>query len=411
MIQKLFRWQVAYLSMVILLSISELAAWSSPADLSGLSTNDLPISAVDASGNGIVVWLNGSSSSSKIKAATYISGVWSSPIDLTGTGSYGSPSVQVDSAGNAVAVWEHFNNGLHEIQAVSIPFNGSPGSVATLSFAGDNRTPSIILDNSGNGFAVWNDRTNDKIMAAKLVLYNVWVAPLTLATNGGLFIPGGSMSGSGHAITFWFNSGSDTAQSGTYVSSSWNADGAIDTTTSPVWDEITTAIDPSGNAIAVWVDDTNFRVIASHRNFGGSWGSSAIVSDDIFSTCHSVKMDSSGNAVAVWINNDQNIVEAASYVSGSWQSPVVISQGVGNQSAFVAVSSSGNATAIYQNLEGGIIDVVAHPFGGSWGSPVQISGNDGYSFNPYISGNSSGNSIAVWVNSDGTNSVIQASVN
>lgn len=411
MIQNLrnIAWKSAFLSLMI--ASADLLAWSSPADLSSAGANDNPISAMDASGNGLVVWLSGTSPNITIKAATYISGIWSSPIDLAGPDSYGFPALQVDAAGNAMVVWEHFSDGAHEVQAVNIPFNSSPGSILTLSFSGDNRHPSIVLDDSGNGFSIWEDRTTDQIFAAQLHNYNTWTAPVVVSQGGGLFIPDGSMSTTGHAISYWYCTGTCTGKTSTFTNGSWVDDGSIDHTYCPIWDQIVIDVDPNGNALAVWIEDQNSEVVSSYRPVGQSWGAAVTVSDDIFNSFHSVKMDPSGNGVAAWINNDQNIVQAASFVSGTWQSPVVISDQIGNQTAFITVADDGDATTIYQDLNGGVIKIVELPFGGSWSTPLQISDNIGYSFNPYISGNGNGNSIAVWVNSDGTDNIIQVSVN
>lgn len=410
--QTFFNWKAIILSLFLCFINSDLLAWTSPTPITSTGNNSLPATAIDATGNGIAVWLNGTFPSTKVQAATYITGTWSAPFDLTVTAdAYYNPSVTVDTNGNAIVVWEKYTAGDNQIQAVRIPFNNSPESIVTLSFVGDNRRPSVILDSSGNGFAIWEDRDTDKICASRYNTLTSWAAPVTVAQTGGLFAPRITVNPAGTAIAYWFNTGSAQGKSSLFSLGSWASIGAIDTTTTPQLDSISLTIDADGNAVAVWVEDQNAQLYSASRPDAGSWGTSQVISDDNPNAYQSLGVDTSGNAVAAWVNYDLNVVEAASYISGAWQTPVIVSSGVGNQEVNVTIDALGKATVIYQSWDGGTIQEVNLPFGGVWSAPTQVSGNSGYSFSPTVKTNSAGNSIALWVNTDGTDSNIHASIN
>ena len=67
------------------------------------------------------------------------------------------------------------------------------------------------------------------------------------------------------------------------------------------------AVDPSGNAVAVWTrnDGTNGRIQAAYRPAGGSFGTPATISDPggDASAPH-VSMDNSGRAAIAWARDD-----------------------------------------------------------------------------------------------------------
>jgi hypothetical protein len=67
------------------------------------------------------------------------------------------------------------------------------------------------------------------------------------------------------------------------------------------------AIDPSGNAIAVWAEDNGLRSnIWSNRVDGTSWGTAVLIESDDSGAADKpqVVMDASGKAIAVWSQSD-----------------------------------------------------------------------------------------------------------
>lgn len=125
----------------------------------------------------------------------------------------------------------------------------------------DGFEPQVVVDASGNVIAVWtrSDGTNLRIQSATRTASGPWSAAQTLSDPGN------------HA-------------------------------SSPQ-----IAIDPSGNAVAVWTrsDGTNGRIQAAYRPAGGSFGTPATISDSgQDASAPDVSMDNSGRAVIVWARYD-----------------------------------------------------------------------------------------------------------
>ncbi len=127
--------------------------------------------------------------------------------------------------------------------------------------------------------------------------------------------------------------------------------------------------DNDGNAIAVGVGadaggDATFR--SMFRPFGGQWSTLGPVSGAGDSDVRSphVAVDPHGNAVAVWSAYSQ---DAAKYVvrassrptGGAWSNPVALSDGgVFDGGQEIAIDAQGNATAIWTEIVPGTGPVV-----------------------------------------------------
>ncbi len=104
-----------------------------------------------------------------------------------------------------------------------------------------------------------------------------------------------------------------------------------------------------------------------------------------------IAIDSSGNALAIWIENN-GLKSRKKSVNGNWSSQTDILSNSGASSPKLVVDPSGNATAIW--VENGIVNVSSMPFNGSWSNPVCLSGAGALS--PQISVDSQGNIATVW---------------
>ena len=128
-----------------------------------------------------------------------------------------------------------------------------------------------------------------------------------------------------------------------------------------------------------------------------------------------VALDPQGNAVAVWerFNGTNFIVQGAvrPAASGVWQTPLDLS--VAGQSAElpkVALDPQGNAVAVWQRFNGTdeIIQGAVRPAGsGVWQAPIDLSVAGQDAFEPQVTVDPQGNAVAVWERSNGTNEIIQ----
>jgi hypothetical protein len=176
------------------------------------------------------------------------------------------------------------------------------------------------------------------------------------------------------------------------------------------------AVDPHGNAVAVWSaynqDATKNVVRASNRPAGGAWSDPVMLSDaGVFDGGQEVAIDTQGNATAIWTEiggGTGPVVRSASRPSGGdWSEPVDLSEGTVNSSPRLAVDPQGTVTAVWlgtaPHISGtGVVTVVrskSRPAGGPWSADaVALSSDDGTASAaaPQVAVDAQGNATAVW---------------
>ena len=281
------------------------------------------------------------------------------------------PSLAVDEAGNAYAVWMDRRNGrLHDIFVDYRPAGGDWGSEVMVS---DNTTvgfgPTIAVDGQGNAHVLW---------ASGLHLYSV-------------FLPAGG---------------------------NWNPE---DITIERVTDAdaaplpyTSLAVDPEGNAYAIWYDrrsPTGGDVFFDFRPAGGTWGTDTFVSD-VPGTASprgtggakrlALTVDQRGNAYAVWgdiRNGDREIFFAHRPSGGSWSANEPTPGPMG-ENPDIAVDGSGNAHVVWAGVDTdfNIYANIRSP-DGTWSTPIKINDDTGLAHQntPVIAVDDQGNAYAVWL--------------
>src|SRR5581483_1463191 len=164
------------------------------------------------------------------------------------------------------------------------------------------------------------------------------------------------------------------------------------------------AVDPNGNAVAVWVRTPNLgtaTVGSATMLFGASWNTIPVTQG----TSPSVAVDASGNAVLVYLSNPNQFIQAETLAFGgnSWN---FVTTGLplttNNSSPHVAVDPAGNAVAVWLDSTG-VLKAATLAFGANFwnvittGLPI-TTGNT----SPQIGVDSSGNAVLVWLDSTGT---------
>ena len=235
----------------------------------GMDQDYLPCIAVDASGNAYVVWedFRGGVSGDIYFSHRPAGGSWGANVrvdDDAGTALQGYPSIAVDGGGNGYAVWQDHRNGRRDIYFSYRPAEGSSGAnVRVNDDAGPawQAHPSITVDGGGNAYAVWKERRNGD---------------------------------------------SDIYSSYRPVGGSWSASTRLNDDVGFA-DQMrpSLAMDPMGNAYAVWQDGRNGNndIYFSYHSVGGSWGANIRVDDDAGTSEQenpSITVGLSGNAYAVW---------------------------------------------------------------------------------------------------------------
>jgi PKD domain-containing protein len=177
------------------------------------------------------------------------------------------------------------------------------------------------------------------------------------------------------------------------------------------------AVDPAGDAIAVWTrfDGIHTIVQAAVRQAGGSWvpsGDLSVAGRDAEEP--DVAIDAAGNAVAVWRrhNGSKYIVQSATRpAGGAWQGPVDLSAaGETAKEPRVAVDAAGDAVAVWTRFDGldFVVQAAARPAGGAWQGPLDLSAAGQNAEEPRVAIASAANAVALWSRYDGSRFVVQS---
>lgn len=377
---------------------------------------------------GVLVAFLGMTSSAPAFAAF---GEWSTPVNLSEAGSgSGGPQIAIDGSGNAVAIWRRYD-GNNDIAQSSWSDDGGASWSASVSLSepGEGASnPRIVIDESGVAHAMWNryDGNDGRVQYTRTIDGGVtWSAPVNLSTSGGSAQrPHIAVDGSGNLIAVWVrdDGNNDIAQASRSTNSgvSWSTPVDLSLTGENAGSP-RVAADGSGNIVAVWTrsDGSNQRIQASRSTNGGaSWSTPAYLSESGVASEHPrVAIDDLGNAIAVWAYDPyaEVRVQASKLAVGSasWSAPVNVSA-AGNSAATpqVAIDGSGTAVAVwrYYGVDGTMIQSSRLASGGaSWSVPAQLSVYPGSSDNPQVAASGSGNAVAVWQQSNGSNPIIRFS--
>jgi hypothetical protein len=180
------------------------------------------------------------------------------------------------------------------------------------------------------------------------------------------------------------------------------------------------AVDPNGNAVAVWIEEVPVPP-ASHKNEiwanryapDDGWGTATRLDTDEAgdgSGPHvDVAVDPAGNAVAVWHQSDgirENIWASRSTLGDDWSVPQLIERDNAGHAGDprVAMDSGGDAIAVWHQSDGTRANIWANRYSSSngWGNARLIERNDqGEARLPDVAMDPGGNATVVWHQSDG----------
>ena len=417
-----------------------------------IETNDAgsagaPQVAVDPNGDATAVWQQSDGIMTNIWSNRYTpSGGWGTAelIETNDAGSAGAPQVAVNPNGDATAVWQQSDGVRVNIWANRYTPSGGWGVAELIETddTGDAQAPQVAVDPDGNATAVWNqsDGTVTNIWANRYTPGGGWGAAEPIETNdvGFPLAPQVGMDDNGNAVAVWTRkvfvlAGSVRQRRDIWANrytpgGGWGTAELIDTidATSPntvvLSGEAALAVDPNGNAIAVWVEPdgvaSNHSVWSNRYTPAGGWGVAELAeNNDTEARIPDVAMDPNGDAVAVWqtgrFASSFKTIWANRYTAGEgWGVDERIEAhdfggGVGGIQPQVAVDFNGNATAVWTYVDRTPVLKVTvwsnrYTPGGGWGTPVPIETEDvGLGPNPQVAVDPDGNATAVWQQSDG----------
>jgi hypothetical protein len=392
--------------------------------------------AVDPSGNAIAVWSQsdgGLYGRYNIWANRYTpAGGWGAAelieTDSANTSNAEQPVVAIDPNGNALAVWRQIYRGAFQIWSNRYTPTGGWGTAALIGpVAAEALGPQVAVDANGNALAVWHQKDiasldgRSSIWANRYTPTGGWGTAELIETDdrghaGGAQV---AIDANGNALAVWAQS--DRAPSGrSYVwynrytpSGGWGTAARI--VAAGDAGAVRMAMDPDGNAVAVWrqYDGVRSNLWASRYNPLGGWGTAEpIEARDEPAQVASVAMDPDGNALVVWQQGEStpsnllNIwANRFSPLSG-WAGAELITMNDAGQAGRpdLAIDQNGSALAVWGQRDSGRSDIWANRYtpASGWGTAELIEANDvGDAFAPQVAIDPSGNAVSAWMQWDG----------
>jgi hypothetical protein len=284
--------------------------------------------------------------------------------------------------------------------------------------------PAIAVDSAGNAYAVWTDRRNGiaDIYFSYCPAVGDWSVNIPVDGNSftlGQYHPDIAVDGSGNAYAIWVNYlGYQEEIDFAFrpVGGNWSASVQVtDTNVGNYPDQPAIAVDNSGNAYAVWMDERNGDedIFFAYRPAGGVWGANILVNDDFVGgeqAMPDIAVDSNRNAYALWADYRDgyppDIYFSYRPVHGNWSTNIIVNDDNNNfwqHYPTISVDASGNAYAVWVDDRDGDIDsdqtdiyFSYRPSSGSWGENIRVNDFTGDATQPDIGVDNEGNVYVVW---------------
>ncbi len=337
-----------------------------------------PTVAWDPNGDAIAVWSQHHDAGGEIWSGRYTPGVgWAAPERVeSGYARYKSQrALVVDGAGNAVAVWSQGESRHYGLWANRYTPEAGWGAEQRIDAIDslNAKYPSVAGDPGGNAVVVWSDQEPEGYR------HHMWASR---------YSPG----------------------------KGWGAPELIESfeTSDASWPHV--AMDPNGNAIAVWeqIFGTQSNIYANRYTYGSGWGIAAPIENEHISNDFSpeVAMDDAGNAVVIWhrtqnyVYGDDRDIWVNRYTSAlGWGTAKRIDTSEERRSSYpgVAIDPDGRALACWQQLSETLYSIwCSWRAPNDWGAPELIETDElgnGYFAQPAFDGD--GSALVVWERFDG----------
>jgi hypothetical protein len=283
------------------------------------------------------------------------------------------PQVAMDASGDALAIWSQSDGVRYSIRASRYTAGIGWGTPELVEHddGGDAKDPQIAFDSDGNALAVWDqyDLPRDVSGATASIWSNRYVSgqgwgvpePIETLPNYAA-LPRIAMDPSGNAMAVWWQenaAGVRQPWANRYSAGlGWGTAELLGPANGPAY-ATDVAFDPNGNAMAIWTQyDDGLKYLWSNRYTAGvGWGTAVKVvsASSKVSTPH-LQMDGQGNAMAVW-SSPYDLIHDAVWVSrftltGGWGAPVALDPNwvTHRTEPTIALDANGNALALWSAL-------------------------------------------------------------
>jgi PKD repeat protein len=174
------------------------------------------------------------------------------------------------------------------------------------------------------------------------------------------------------------------------------------------------AVDPAGDAVAVWEMQVTATIESASRPPAGSWSPPQKISSADKAFLPQVAIGPGGQTAATWERENSpgnyTVRGATGSVGAPWSEPADVSTSGNVTPGGVAVEADGTAVAVWRGLEG-----TAHPIqtarkqlGGAWSKPLTISPLGQEAEAAAIVAAPGGGALAVWSRIEAPKKIIEA---
>jgi len=377
-----------------------------------------PRVAVDRAGNAVALWFQWDGSHTSVWANRYVVETGWEGASLIGTGTgdafFRYPedlSIAVDAAGNAFALWIEVNpNSGYGIWTNRFEPVAGWGTAVPMDL-GDADWPVLAVNAAGNAVASWRHYGPDEVWSNYYVPGVGWGSPISSGTLGDFnFYPSVSLDDTGTAVVawaagycpddydeIWARSYVPGAGWGAPVGSGW------------VWCVgLPLVAANSGTTVVTWTQSDG--IWARRFVAGVGWETPARIAG-LGAYFPKVAVDPAGNAIAVWHGLDGAIsrIYSSRHVTGAgWGVPLPLDAGSGNVSwgvgSQVVVDPGGNAVGAWLEWDGVSNSIWGNrdPLGICSGAAAVLETAPGDAGLPELAVDAAGNVMAVWGQWDGS---------
>lgn len=387
-------------------------AWGEPVlvEINNAGNANYPEVAVAGDGTAFVVWLQFDGTRYNLWANRFTPGAgWGEAVVIESNDA-GVVNLDVTAGpdGVAIAVWAQ-DDGIHDrIWANRFtPAAGWGVAEKIDSGPGPADHPVVAMDPDGNAIAVWEqlDGTRFNIWANRFTPAAGWGVAERIGRDelGSAYEPEVAVDANGRAIVVWEQydgTRNDVWANRFTPTGGWATAELLELENSDSVDSSTVAVDPDGNAIAIWRLGYNIWVNRLTPTTG--WGTAeAIETDDAADP--DVALDSRGNAIAVWgAKGPQYGIWARFFAPGQgWGDPVQVSDRDSGEYPTVGLDPNGNAIVVWLDRDPAAarLDLWASRFTptNGWQTAQLIEANDvGSTDYQQLAVDADGRALAVW---------------
>lgn len=418
-------------------SSGEMKSWEAPLSLQqGSQDAEAPRVAISAGGDAVAVWQQDDGTRFQLYSNRFVSGVgWSGaePVEAQDRGDATHHRVAMDDAGDAVVVWQYADGSAWTNRMMAGAGWGAPEPLED--DGGTAIEPRIAMNGEGDAVAVWQERSassgglQDQVFlwARRYVPGSGWASPQVVASGaidvGYPDVRGAEVAidAAGNAIVIFERAGVAsylmTAERNV-PGAAWSPPEQIEPAAVDDMKEPSLAMDPAGDAVALWLSPSHASNFAARFAPDTGWEVGQAVNDG-YPTGVAIGGDAS--AIAVWAQGGVGVSASRSDPGAGWSA----AESIQPETLGAAVSL---APRVAMDDDGCAVTVwVTSPAGGTagadqlwfdafdpddgWGTaePLERVGS-GEIGEPDLAMNHPGQAVAVWTEYDGGSGRVWASI-